>query len=151
MIKQLGYRGYISSRPVAGGRVPQQVQNLVLRDYCADHNIHLLLSVTEYAVADCYTMLEQVLRDAAKNQGVVLYSLFQLPQSPVARSRIYQIVLENNMELHLAVEGLVIKDQDSAQRVEDIWMVYQTIHSSGHTITVNDEAVPAKQAASVGN
>jgi len=151
MIKQLGYRGYISSRPVAGGRVPQQVQNLVLRDYCADNNIHLLLSVTEYAVADCYTMLEQVLRDAAKNQGVVLYSLFQLPQSPVARSRIYQIVLENNMELHLAVEGLVIKDQDSAQRVEDIWMVYQTIHSSGHTITVNDEAVPAKQAASVGN
>ncbi|MCG6969233.1 MAG: sporadic carbohydrate cluster protein, LIC12192 family [Gammaproteobacteria bacterium] len=151
MIKQLGYRGYISSRPVAGGRVPQQVQNLVLRDYCADNNIHLLLSVTEYAVADCYTMLEQVLRDAAKNQGVVLYSLFQLPQSPVARSRIYQIVLENNMELHLAVEGLVIKDQDSAQRVEDIWMVYQTINSSGHTITVNDEAVPAKQAASVGN
>jgi sporadic carbohydrate cluster protein (TIGR04323 family) len=151
MIKQLGYRGYISSRPVAGGRVPQQVQNLVLRDYCADNNIHLLLSVTEYALADCYTMLEQVLRDAAKNQGVVLYSLFQLPQSPVARSRIYQIVLENNMELHLAVEGLVIKDQDSAQRVEDIWMVYQTIHSSGHTITVNDEAVPAKQAASVGN
>jgi len=151
MIKQLGYRGYISSRPVAGGRVPQQVQNLVLRDYCADNNIHLLLSVTEYAVANCYTMLEQVLRDAAKNQGVVLYSLFQLPQSPVARSRIYQIVLENNMELHLAVEGLVIKDQDSAQRVEDIWMVYQTINSSGHTITVNDEAVPAKQAASVGN
>ena len=151
MIKQLGYRGYISSRPVAGGRVPQQVQNLVLRDYCAGNNMHLLLSVTEYAVADCYTMLEQVLKDAAKNQGVVLYSLFQLPQSPVARSRIYHIVLENNMDLHMAVEGLVIKDQDSAQRVEDIWMVYQTMNSYGHVTTENGEAVPAKQAVSAGS
>ena len=28
-----GLRGYIASRPVAGARVPQHVQNLVIRDY----------------------------------------------------------------------------------------------------------------------
>jgi sporadic carbohydrate cluster protein (TIGR04323 family) len=139
MIKQLGYRGYISSRPVAGGRVPQQVQNLVLRDYCAGNNMHLLLTVTEYATADSYTMLEQVLKDAGKNQGVVLYSLFQLPQSPATRNRMYQTVLENEIELHMAVEGLTIKDRDSAQRVEDIWLVHQTLNAGNYSIASNNE------------
>jgi hypothetical protein len=27
----------------------------------------------------------------------------------------------------MALEGLVIKDKDSIQRVEDIWMVHQTL------------------------
>jgi sporadic carbohydrate cluster protein (TIGR04323 family) len=151
MIKQLGYRGYISSRPVSGGRVPQQVQNLVIRDYCADNNMHLLLSVAEYATADCYTMLEQVLKDSAKNQGVVLYSLFQLPQHHSARNRIYDAILENEMELHMAVEGLVIKDRVSAQRVEDIWLVHQTLNTGNYTIAVNNEIPPGKQTVYAGN
>ncbi len=132
MIKQLGYRGYISSRPVADGRVPQQVQNLVIRDYCASNNMHLILSATEYAKPNCFTMLEQVLKEAVKNQGLVMYSLFQLPQDHTTRNRIYNTVLENKIELHVALEGLVIKDKDSAQRVEDIWLVHQTLNNGNY-------------------
>ncbi len=135
MIKQLGYRGYISSRSVAGGRVPQHVQNLVIRDYCAGHNLHFLLSATEYAMPNCYIMLEQVLNEGIKNQGLVLYSLFQLPQNAEKRQRIYQKVLENQIEIHLALEGLVIKDKESAQRVEDIWLVHQTINGGYRSTT----------------
>jgi sporadic carbohydrate cluster protein (TIGR04323 family) len=129
MIKQLGFRGYISSRPIIGSRVPQHVQNLVIRDYCSSHNIHFLLSATEYAMANCYIMLEHALKEAINNQGLVLYSLFQLPQNSVKRRRIYDILLENQIEMHVALEGLVIKDKDSVQRVEDIWLVHQTVNS----------------------
>ena len=128
MIKQLGFRGYISSRPVMGNRVPQHVQNLVIRDYCASHNIHFLLSATEYAMANCFIMLEHALKEAVKNQGVVLYSLFQLPQDAQKRKRIYNIILENQIEMHAALEGIAIKDQESVQRVEDIWLVHQTLN-----------------------
>ena len=135
MIKQLGYRGYISSRPVAGGRVPQHVQNLVIRDYCTGRNLHFLLSATEYAMSNCYIMLEQVLSEAVKNQGMVLYSLFQLPQNPDKRQRIYQTVLDNQLEIHFALEGLVIKDKESMQRVEDILLVHQTISGNPRIAT----------------
>ena len=132
MIKQLGYRGYISRLPVAGGRVPQSVQQLVIRDYCAGNNMHLLLSTTEYAVPNCHIMLEQVFQEAVNNQGVVLYSLFQLPRNSKTRHRIYDIILENNIELHMALEGLVIKDNESVQRVEDIWLVDQTLRNGNY-------------------
>lgn len=128
MIKQLGYRGYISSRPVVGNRVPQHVQNLVIRDYCSSHNMHFLLSATEYAMPNCYIMLEHTLKEAVNNQGVVLYSLFQLPQNSVKRQKIYNLLLENQIEIHAALEGIVIKDQESVQRVEDIWLVHKTLN-----------------------
>ena len=45
----------------AGARAPQHVQNLVMRDYCDRHDFLFRLSATEYAMADCHMMLEQVL------------------------------------------------------------------------------------------
>ena len=144
MIKQLGYRGYISSRPVAGGRVPQPVQNLVIRDYCSANNMHLLMSATEYAKPNCFTMLEQALKESAKIQGLVMYSLFQLPQDHSARKRIYDTVVENKIELHLALEDLVIKDQASAQRVEDIWLVHQTLYNSNYGASVRNDSPVSK-------
>lgn len=138
MIKQLGYRGYISSRPVLDNRVPQHVQEIVIRDYCAGNNMHFLSSATEYAMRNCHIMLEQVLNEASKNHGVVLYSLFQLPQNSATRQRIYNTVLEKQLEMHTAVEGLTIKDEDSVQRVEDIWLVHQTLNTqAGVTVDNN--------------
>ena len=46
----MGYKGYVASQPFQGHRVPQHVQNLVIRDYCATRNLTYLLSGTEYAI-----------------------------------------------------------------------------------------------------
>jgi sporadic carbohydrate cluster protein (TIGR04323 family) len=128
MIKHLGFRGYLSSRPTPAGRVPQHVQNLVIRDYCNTNNLRFLLSAVEYAMPNCYIMLEQVLKEAVNNHGLVMYSLFQLPQNAEGRQRIYDTLLENEIELHMAVEGLVVNDKQSVQRVEDIWLVHQVLY-----------------------
>jgi sporadic carbohydrate cluster protein (TIGR04323 family) len=140
MIKQLGYRGYLSSRPIAGGRVPQDVQSLVIRDYCAANNLHFVLSNVEYVMPDCYVVLEQVLKEAMNNQGLVMYSLFQLPQNVSGRRRIYDMVLDNQTELHVAAEGLVVKDKESAQRVEDIWLVHQTLYNNNNAPAKNQNS-----------
>ena len=141
MIKQLGYRGYISSRPSANGRVPQHVQNLVIRDYCATNNFNFLLSAVEYAMPNSFIMLEQVIKEAVNNQGLVMYSLFQLPQNAASRNRIYNLVMDNQIELHMAVEGLVVKDKESVQRVEDIWLVHQTLYGDNGNTTRNTSSV----------
>lgn len=67
-------RGYIFSRPFMGERVPQHIQNLVIRDYCDRYNLHYLLSATEYAMVGCHLMLEQVLNELADLDGIVAYS-----------------------------------------------------------------------------
>ena len=71
-------RGYIFSRSFMGERVPQHVQNLVIRDYCKKKDLQYLLSATEYAIANSFIILQEVLKELPKLDGIVFYSLFLL-------------------------------------------------------------------------
>jgi sporadic carbohydrate cluster protein (TIGR04323 family) len=73
-------KGYISSRSFMGERVPQSVQNLVLRNFCKNNNLIFELSSTEYAMKESYYVLNQLLV-SKKYKCIVLYSLFQLPKN----------------------------------------------------------------------
>ena len=117
---QKGYRGYVFSRPVDAHRVPQHIQNLVIRDYAQRRKLHYLLSATEYAMADCYLVLEQVLADLAALDGVILYTMFMLPQVAADRVRIYRKVLAAGCRLHSAVEGFALADEADIERWENV-------------------------------
>ena len=121
--KRFGYRGYVASRPIMGSRAPQHVQNLVLRDYCGQRGMHYLLSATEYVYPSCYLMLEQVLDELPRLQGIVAYSLFMLPRSRARRGEIFARVLENGASMHFAVEALSCASPADVARLEDILRV----------------------------
>ncbi len=118
-----GYRGYIYSRPFLGERVPQSVQNLVIRDYCRRVGLKYLLSAVEYCQPQTYLMLNAVLTELPSLDGVVSYSLFQLPVAQTARLSVYDRILINGKSLHFALEGLNISSRSDVERMEDIWKV----------------------------
>jgi len=120
-------RGYIFSRPFMGERVPQHVQNLVIRDYCERNKLQFLLSATEYAMPDCHLILEQVLDELPTIDGIAAYSLFQLPQEAVSRQQAYQKILDREKALYFAVEGFSLRTQADCERVETLWRVRQTL------------------------
>ena len=120
-------RGYIFSRPFMGERVPQHVQNLVIRDYCERNQLQFLLSVTEYAMPNCHLIFEQILSELSDLHGLVAYSLFQLPESEGRREHIYQRLLQQNKSLHFAVEGLSANTEHGFQRIETLWRIRQTL------------------------
>ena len=120
-------RGYIFSRPFMGERVPQHVQNLVIRDYCERNQLQFLLSATEYAMPDCHLILEQVLDELPAIEGIAAYSLFQLPQEAALRQQVYQKILQQEKTLHFAVEGLSLNNLADCERVETLWRVRQTL------------------------
>lgn len=127
--RQKGYRGYVFSRSVDGHRVPQHIQNLVIRDYATRRKLHYLLSATEYAMADCYLILEQVLADLAALDGVILYTMFMLPADPQHRQAIYRRLLTTGCRLHAAVEGFVLEGEGDIERWEN---VLQTANICAH-------------------
>ena len=120
-------RGYIFSRFFMGERVPQHVQNLVLRDYCNKVNSRYLLSATEYAMDNSFLVLQQTLNELKEVNGIVAYSLFQMPVKQADRLKIYNKALKLKGELHFAVEGLKITCQSEIDRIETIWLVKQTL------------------------
>jgi sporadic carbohydrate cluster protein (TIGR04323 family) len=123
MTERSGYRGYIASRPIMGERTPQHVQNLVVRDYARRKGLSFLLSATEYAMTDCFMVLEQVLRELPQIEGIIGYSLFMLPERATARRAIWTRVLDGGARLHFALEGLAVADEAGIRRIEDIWLV----------------------------
>ena len=127
-------RGYIFSRSFMGERAPQHVQNIVIRDYCKKNNLSYLLSSTEYAMENCHLMLEQVLDELKFIDGVVAYSLFQLPEDQKLRSKIYKKILKLKKEMHFSVEDLKISTQEDIKKIENIWLVKQSLPSCLKTI-----------------
>lgn len=127
MTKRHGLRGYIGARPYYGSRAPQHVQNLVIRDYCARIEKPFLLSATEYTMPGCFMMLERVLQDLPAVEGIVLYSLFMLPDDRERRAHVWDTVLQQDAVLHAAVEGYEIRSEEDVRRVEDIWRIHETM------------------------
>lgn len=119
----MGYQGYITSREFHGQRAPQHVQNLVIRDYCNNRNMDYLLSGTEYAIPGSFLILKQLLNDLEKIDGIVAYSIFQMPEKKIARSEIFNSVIAKKKSIHFALESISISCCSDIARVEDIWSV----------------------------
>jgi len=118
-----GFRGYIFSRPFMEERVPQHVQNIVIRDYCSKKDIHYLLSVTEYAMENSVLILRQLINDLPFIDGIVAYSVFQMPEDDIERQSMFNTILASKKEIHFAVEGLSLYDNESYIQIENIWQV----------------------------
>lgn len=129
MNSRRGHRGYIGSRPYMGERAPQHVQNLVVRDYCQRNGYSYLLSATEYAMPGCYVMLEELLREVHRLEGVVLYSIFMLPRRRERRLGVYRRVLAAGATLHGALENLAVGAEADIAAIEDIWRI-QSLHAA---------------------
>lgn len=125
VIERQGFRGYIASRSIRGDRAAQHVQNLVIRDYAQRNGLKFNLSLVEYAMSGCYMMLESALEELPKVEGIILYSLYMLPQRSEYREDILRRILGSGAELHAALENISIKSWQDVEQVEDIFLVDQ--------------------------
>tara|TARA_B100001057_G_C22247323_1_gene718075 strand:+ start:116 stop:535 length:420 start_codon:yes stop_codon:yes gene_type:complete len=121
------YRGYVFSRPFLGERVPQAVQNLVIRDYCKKKGFEYLLSSTEYAMPTCHLILEQSIETISEVDGIVMYSIFQLPENNAHRRDVCQRVTKAKKQIHFACENLSLSSKEDAEELETLWMIKKTI------------------------
>jgi sporadic carbohydrate cluster protein (TIGR04323 family) len=129
MAERAGHRGYIGARPLNGSRTPQHVQNIVIRDYARRKNLQFLLSAVEHVMPGSYMILEDLLDELPRLNGIICYSIFMLPPDERRRREVYDRLLREGCNLHAAVEEIAIASNDDIQAVEDILLVnkYVTI------------------------
>jgi len=129
-----GYRGYICARMEMGRSTPQHIQQLVIRDYCAKRGMQFLLSATEYCMPGCTLILDAVLAELDTLEGIVMYSLYQMPTGRAKREELYQALFAKGCELHCAAEGIVIRTPEDAARIEDVWGVAEVMRGQSEDI-----------------
>ena len=79
-------RGYIASGEFNGNRIPQHIQNQIVKSYCDANNLNFVLSRAEYWIngsTDC--QLWAALKEGYKH--IVFYSIWQLPQRETVRKK----------------------------------------------------------------
>ena len=120
-------KGYIFSREFHGERVPQAIQNMTIRNYCIKNNFYFLLSTTEYSMKNSNLMLLKTLHELKKIDGIVAYSIFQMPNDNNMRIKIYDGLLSKKKELHFALENMVLKKKEDIEILENLWKIKSVI------------------------
>ena len=119
-------RGYIFSRKFLGERIPQSVQNLVIRDYCERNNMMYLLSATEYAMKNSSKVLFKIVNEVNK-ESIILYSLFQLPNNTEQRHKIYNTAFKHKKRIYFALENRALVHKDDIEIIEEIWDIKEIL------------------------
>ena len=120
-------KGYIFSRPFLDERVPQNVQNLVIREFCKKENLFYNLSASEYAMINCYKILNQLIHELKNLDGIVAYSVFQLPEENNKRNKILKEILKKKKFFYFALENLKVSKLSDMQKIENIWLIKKTL------------------------
>ena len=98
-------RGYITSGEFNGSRIPQHIQNQIVKLYCDANDLKFVLSRAEYWIngsTDC--QLWAALREGFAH--IVFYSIWQLPEREAVRSKVYEYCIKNEITLHFASERM---------------------------------------------
>ena len=119
-------RGYIASGEFNGNRIPQHIQNQIVKSYCDTNALKFVLSRAEYWIngsTDC--QLWAALKEGFKN--IVFYSIWQLPENRAVRESVYEYCVKHEITLHFATERLSLKpvpkafvELDTYQQFNDI-------------------------------
>tara|TARA_B100000029_G_scaffold510207_1_gene601154 strand:+ start:1285 stop:1677 length:393 start_codon:yes stop_codon:yes gene_type:complete len=124
-------RGYNFSRDFMGERVPQHVQNIVIRDFCQKRNLNFLLSASEYSMSNSFHILKDLTHNMSGIYGIVAYSLFQMPYNDDERKKIFNKILKKKKKIFFACENLEILKQADIHRIENIWLVKKASLNNG--------------------
>ena len=120
-------KGYNFSREFMGERAPQHIQNIVIKDFCKKKKLKLLLSASEYSMTNSYYILEDIISNLNNLDGIVAYSLFQMPENKSKRNEILKKILKKKKIMCFAVEQIILSKVNQLEKINKIWEIKQTL------------------------
>ena len=116
------FKGYISSRKLNNDKtVEQSIQNMTIRNCCEKRGYTFILSATEFGMKNSFLVLNQVLSEIQKYDGIAFYSFLQLPKNKKKALDILKLIVNSNKKILFSLENLLIEN------FSDINKIYQII------------------------
>ena len=68
-----------------------------------------------------FYILNQLLNNLNNLEGIVAYSVFQMPYDNLKRKKIFDKILKKKKKIFFACENLKISNKKDIDRIENIW------------------------------
>ena len=117
-----------------GERVPQNIQNLVIREKKKKNNLLYNLSASEYSMSNSHKILDQIIEELKNLDGIVAYSIFQLPNNNKKRYTVLNHVKKKKKIFFFALENIILINQEDLEKIENMWLIKKTLPDCLKTI-----------------
>jgi sporadic carbohydrate cluster protein (TIGR04323 family) len=132
--KKEGYRGYVTCREFGGLKLPVPVQSQILREYCLRKGFIYKLHLNENIFPHSYMVLEGILENLTDFEGLLMCSIFMLPERSSRRKAIYEKILSEKISIHFILEEIVCKDVSDTLFIEEILRAHYFLKYSTATL-----------------
>ena len=79
---------------------------------------------------DCSMVLDQVIYDIKKVDGIVAYSIFQLPEKKEKRIKYLSKIIKLKKIFYGALENLEVRNKNDLLNIEEIWDIKKNLEFS---------------------
>ena len=135
-------RGYIASGEFNGNRMPQHLQNQIVKSYCDANDLEFVLSRAEYWIdGSTQCQLWAALKEGFTN--IVFFSLWQLSNCKKDRENVYEYCTHNSITLHFATERMHVNPDETS--FEDLEILIQSALVISQSPTIHDYLVVLKE------
>ena len=113
------FAGYINLKPINGVIFPSYAQNQINKEFIVNKlKGQFFLATNENTYGSNNIVLVSLLKEKSI-KGVVIISVFSLPDNFQDRKNIYNICLKNKKEIHFIFEELILKKKKDIEKIED--------------------------------
>ena len=102
------YQGYVKLQSFNNIYLPPAIQNLIIKNYCDQNNFIFKLSVNEQNIKNCYMELFFILKSIKKIDGIIMNSIYMLPQNIKDFNLFCSFYSKRNIELIFIFENLKV-------------------------------------------
>lgn len=111
----LTFIAYVGNNTAFDDHIPQYFQRKVIEQYCGSKNINHNGYIFENQYLDWLPILEHYINERVG--GIVMCSMYSLPDDQQRRNKLLELALENKVQLHFANEYCSLKNDDDLERI----------------------------------
>tara|TARA_A100000164_G_scaffold353607_1_gene360398 strand:+ start:866 stop:1309 length:444 start_codon:yes stop_codon:yes gene_type:complete len=113
-------RGYVQNNRFGPYCLPVVFQNRLLKQYCDEKKMIFALPQGEIVFSKNYIQLRSLIKKLKPNEGIIMISIFMLPDQSLDRNKIFINLMKKNIECHFLFENLIAKSQKEYEKINDL-------------------------------
>ena len=124
-----GFRGYCSPNEFGGYKIPIPLQNTLYREYVSKNNLIFMLSINELYFKDCYIQLHDLILKSTNVDGILMCSMFMMPQDKEYRTYLFNESIKNDTEIHFILENIIFKNENDISFLDETFDLNSVVNN----------------------